>query len=63
MPKKIRKRFAIEAGTTLEWSEQGNALRVVKLERPKQSGFLRALKRLGSVPIARRKRDRVRYTS
>jgi AbrB family looped-hinge helix DNA binding protein len=34
VPKTLRKRFNIQPGTTLDWQEDGEALRVVKLAPP-----------------------------
>jgi bifunctional DNA-binding transcriptional regulator/antitoxin component of YhaV-PrlF toxin-antitoxin module len=34
IPKPLRKRYKIEPGTTLDWQEDGQALRVVKLIHP-----------------------------
>lgn len=63
VPKKLRRQYNIKPGSILDWEDQGNGIRVVKLERPKQSSFMAALRRLGSVPAARRKKEAVRYSS
>jgi AbrB family looped-hinge helix DNA binding protein len=54
VPKELRERFRITAGTTLDWQEDGDALRVVKLHAGRVGGGLRWLQRLGRVPAAAR---------
>ena len=61
MPKKLRERFRIKPGTTLDWQEDGDSIRVVKIEPPSKSGFFQALRRLGRVPAAPRDRRPVEY--
>ena len=57
VPKKLRKRFQIEPGTTLDWQEDGEALRVVKVLPPNRVvGGLSWLQRLGRIPAAPRDR-------
>jgi AbrB family looped-hinge helix DNA binding protein len=54
VPKKLRERLKIGPGTTLDWQEDGRALRVVKLESPRATSFLESLRQLGGVPAAPR---------
>jgi AbrB family looped-hinge helix DNA binding protein len=54
VPKKLRERLKIGPGTTLDWQEDGRALRVVKLERAHTKSFIEGLRQLGSVPAAAR---------
>ncbi len=56
VPKALREQFQITAGTTLDWQEDGNALRVVKLQPSRSGGGLQWLRRLGRVPAAARDR-------
>jgi AbrB family looped-hinge helix DNA binding protein len=56
VPKELRERFRITAGTTLDWQEDGEALRVVKLQPERTGGGLGWLRRLGRVPVAERDR-------
>jgi bifunctional DNA-binding transcriptional regulator/antitoxin component of YhaV-PrlF toxin-antitoxin module len=58
IPKALRKRLRIEHGTTLDWQEDGQSLRVVKLEPRKAGTFLEGLRRLGRVPAAPRDKKR-----
>jgi AbrB family looped-hinge helix DNA binding protein len=50
VPKLLRERFNIKPGATLDWQEDGQALRVIKLEPRKAGSFLEGLRRLGCVP-------------
>ena len=59
VPKELRERFRITAGTTLDWQEQGDSLRVVKLQAGRAGAGLRWLQRLGRVPAAARDRRAV----
>ncbi len=61
VPRDLRKRFKIASGTMLDWQEDGEAIRVVKLEKRKTNSFLKALKKLGQVPAAPRSKELVRY--
>lgn len=62
VPKKLRDRFKIKAGTTLDWREEGDSIRVVKLSPVgKTSSGLQWLRRLGRVPAAPRDRRPVEY--
>lgn len=61
VPRNLRKRFKITLGTTLDWQEDGESIRVVKVERSKNGRFLEALKKLGRIPAAPRTKDPVRY--
>ena len=61
VPRDLRKRFNIAEGTTLDWRVDGEAIRVVKVERREANGFLKALKKLGQVPAAPRTKEPVRY--
>jgi len=62
VPKKLRDRFKIKPGTTLDWQEDGNAIRVVKLSAAaKARSGLVWLRRLGRVPAAPRDRRPVEY--
>jgi|HubBroStandDraft_1064217.scaffolds.fasta_scaffold190995_2 AbrB family looped-hinge helix DNA binding protein len=54
VPKALRDRLNIKSGATLDWQEDGQALRVVKLETHKAGSFLEGLRRLGRVPTAPR---------
>jgi AbrB family looped-hinge helix DNA binding protein len=54
VPKALRDRFNIKSGATLDWQEDGQSLRVVKLETHKAGSFLEGLRRLGTVPAASR---------
>ena len=47
VPKALRERFNIKSGATLDWLEDGQALRVIKLEPRKAGNFLEGLRRLG----------------
>ena len=50
----MRERLDIKTGATLDWQEEGQSLRVIKLE-PRQAGsFLEGLRRLGRVPAGAR---------
>jgi len=61
VPKALRARFGIKPGTTLDWSAEGDSIRVVKLSSGAQgTGFLHALRRLGRVPAAVRDQRPVR---
>ena len=62
VPKKLRDRFKIKPGTTLDWQEDGNSIRVVKLSAAaKTRRGLMWLRRLGRVPAAPRDRRPVEY--
>ncbi|HZM06120.1 MAG TPA: AbrB/MazE/SpoVT family DNA-binding domain-containing protein [Candidatus Saccharimonadales bacterium] len=54
VPKALRKRFDIKSGATLDWQEDGQFLRVIKLERRNGGSFLEGLRRLGRVPAGPR---------
>lgn len=54
VPKPLRERFNIKPGATLDWQEDGQSLRVVKLELPKSGSFLEGLRHLGCVPAVPR---------
>ncbi|HEX3799458.1 MAG TPA: AbrB/MazE/SpoVT family DNA-binding domain-containing protein [Verrucomicrobiae bacterium] len=54
VPKALRERFNIKPGATLDWKEDGQSLRVVKLEPCKSGNFIESLRRLGRVPAAAR---------
>jgi AbrB family looped-hinge helix DNA binding protein len=54
VPKALRERFNIKSGATLDRQEDGQSLRVVKLEARKTDGFFEGLRRLGRVPAGRR---------
>jgi AbrB family looped-hinge helix DNA binding protein len=54
VPKALRDRFNIKPGATLDWQEDGQSLRVIKLEPRKAGSFLEGLRRLGRVPAAPR---------
>lgn len=60
VPKELRERFQITTGTTLDWQEDGDALRVVTLQPNRPGSGLRWLRRLGRVPAAARDRRPVR---
>ena len=62
VPKKLRDRFKIKLGTTLDWQEDGDSIRVVNLSAATKarSGFV-WLRRLGRVPAAPRDRRPVEY--
>ena len=61
VPKKLRDRFQIKPGTTLDWQADGDSIRVVKHTPPVKGSFLKALRRLGRVPAAPRDRRPVKY--
>lgn len=61
VPKKLRDRFRIQPGTTLDWQEDGDSIRVVKVAPVPKTGFLAALRRLGRVPAAPRDTRPVEY--
>ena len=54
VPKLLRERFNIRPGTTLDWKEEGQSMRVSKLEPRKAGSFLEGLRRLGRVPAGPR---------
>ena len=56
VPKKLRDRFKIKAGATLDWRDDGDSIRVMKRASSAKGVFLRALRRLGRVPAAPRDR-------
>jgi AbrB family looped-hinge helix DNA binding protein len=57
VPKALRKKYGIEHGTAMEWTDTADGLRVVKLQSGPPGGFVAALRRLGQVPaVARDKR-------
>ena len=60
VPKALRDRFNIKSGATLDWQEDGQSLRVIKLEPPKAGSFLEGLRRLGRVPAGPRDRRPVK---
>ena len=61
VPKKLRDRFKIKPGATLDWWEDGDSIRVMKRAPAAKGSFLRALRRLGRVPAAPRDRRPVEY--
>jgi len=62
VPKKLRERFRIRPGTTLDWQEEGDSIRVVMVaEHKKATSGLEWLKRLGRVPAAPRDTRPVEY--
>lgn len=61
VPKKLRDRFQIKPGTTLDWQADGDSIRVMKRTSPAKGGFVQALRRLGRVPAAPRDRRPVKY--
>ncbi len=62
VPKKLRDRFKIKPGATLDWQEDGNSIRVVTLSpSAKAKNGLEWLRRLGRVPAAPRDRRPVEY--
>ncbi|MHB8521420.1 MAG: AbrB/MazE/SpoVT family DNA-binding domain-containing protein [Limisphaerales bacterium] len=55
VPKKLRDRFKITPGTLLDWREDGDSMRVVKLApAAKSKTGLDWFRRLGRVPAAPR---------
>ena len=60
VPKALRDRLNIKAGATLDWQEDGQTLRVVKLEPRGAGNFLEGLRRLGRVPAAPRDKRQVK---
>jgi AbrB family looped-hinge helix DNA binding protein len=54
VPKRLRDRFNITSGATLDWQDDGSSLRVIKLEPHRAGSFLEGLRRLGRVPAAPR---------
>ena len=62
VPKALRDRLNIKSGTTLDWQEDGQSLRVIKLEPRKAGSFLDDLRRLGRVPAAPRDKRPVKLT-
>jgi AbrB family looped-hinge helix DNA binding protein len=52
VPKPLRERFNIRPGATLDWHEDGQFLRVIKLEPRKPGKFVEGLRRLGRAPAA-----------
>ena len=55
VPKKLRERFRMKPGATLDWREEGDSIRVVIVtENGSRSNGLEWLKRLGRVPAAPR---------
>ena len=50
VPKALRERLNIQSGATLDWREDGQSLRVIKLEPRRAGSFLEGLRRLGRVP-------------
>ena len=62
VPKKLRERFRIKPGTTLNWKEEGDSIRVVAVASSKRGNRgLEWLKRLGRIPAAARDRRPVEY--
>lgn len=62
VPKKLRDRFQIKPGTTLDWQDDGDSIRVVKQTPPaKAKDKLEWVRRLGRVPAAPRDRRPVEY--
>ena len=62
VPKALRERLNIRSGTTLDWQEDGQSLRVIKLEPHKAGSFLEGLRRLGRVPSGPRDKRPVKAT-
>jgi AbrB family looped-hinge helix DNA binding protein len=60
VPKEIRTRFDIGPGTTLDWQEDGKAIRVVKMGPTAPKGRLEWFIRLGRVPAAARRQEPMR---
>jgi AbrB family looped-hinge helix DNA binding protein len=60
VPRALRERFNIKSGATLDWQEDGQSLRLIKLEPRKAGSFLEGLRRLGRVPAGPRDRRIVR---
>ena len=55
VPKRLRDRFRIQPGATLDWREEGDSMRVLMVARPKPAtGGLAWLRRLGRIPAAPR---------
>ena len=63
VPKALRERFNIKSGATLDWQEDGQSLRVIKLEPRKAGDFLEGLRRLGRVPAGPRDKRLVKKSS
>lgn len=62
VPKALQERLNIKPGTSLDWQEDGQSLRVVKLEPRKAGSFLTGLRRLGRVPAGPRNKRVVNLT-
>jgi AbrB family looped-hinge helix DNA binding protein len=61
VPKKLRQRFGIKPGTLLDWQEDGDSIRIVKLSTTiKSENGLDWLRRMGRVPAAPRDSRKVR---
>ena len=57
VPKPLRERFKLRPGTTLDWQEDGDSIRVTKRSAAQGSSKgLEWLRRLGRVPAAPRDR-------
>jgi AbrB family looped-hinge helix DNA binding protein len=54
VPKALRDRLNIKSGATLDWQEEGQSMRVIRLEPRRAGSFLEGLRRLGRVPAAPR---------
>ena len=50
VPKELRDRFKIKPGTTLEWQDDGDALRVFKVSHTKVKNGFKSLRQLGRLP-------------
>ena len=62
VPKKLRDRFQIKPGTTLDWQADGDSIRVVKrTPAAKSKSGLEWLRRLGRVPAAPRDQTPVKH--
>lgn len=60
VPKALRERLDIKSGATLDWQEEGQSLRVMKLERRPPGSFLEGLRRLGRAPAGPRDKRAVK---
>ncbi len=56
VPKALRWQFELDSGAVLDWHADGDSMRLVKLTRSANGGFIQALRRLGRVPAAPRDR-------
>ncbi|MBU6399246.1 MAG: AbrB/MazE/SpoVT family DNA-binding domain-containing protein [Verrucomicrobia bacterium] len=61
VPKKLCQRFGIKPGTLLDWQEDGDSIRLVKISSASKSkSGLDWLRRLGRIPAAPRDSRKVR---